>query len=545
MERSLVVGLVSGGIQRIGMARYNADGTPDLSFGTGGQVVTEFDLFQSAISVVTDSLGRILVAGSDGLARYHSNGALDGSFGIGGLINTFTFLNKVALDANGKIVVSGGNRLARFLPDGTVDASFNSTGQVNTGTLSVAEFVIDGTGNLVVVGSLHNGMNSDIAVRRYTPLGQLDTSYGSGGTTLFDFGGPNGDNGSAITLFNSGVAVAGEARGTFTNGVGWDFFDQVLIHLDNNGTPVAGFGTTGNGISRYRAPTQLFQESPAVIKIDSANRPVIGSIRAVARYTTAGLLDTSFDGDGIAFFPGGLSNITAINFDASGKILAGGSRSNGSFGSDFAVARLNSNNGSLDTTFGVGGVDGNGVVSTNFMGSTSDGARDLVQLLPDGKILAAGFASGGTSDIVLARFLPNGAIDTTFAVGDSDGHNGFAITDFGGFESAESLTVDSSGRIYVSYSNVVVRYTSNGLLDTSYGSSGRAFTSLNTVTDLAATSDGKILASGAPFPNSSRGEHWQLGFRHHAAPLNRKHRHGVRLIGSCQYGYGHHRRTSL
>jgi uncharacterized delta-60 repeat protein len=379
----LVVGTISGGISRIGMARFNADGTPDLTFGTGGTGITEFDFSQSASSVVIDGVGKILVAGSDGIARYNSDGTLDASFGIGGLNNTFTNLNKIVLDADGKIVVSSTYTLARLLADGTVDASFDLDGQLSTSPMVVREFTIDAAGNHIVVGYIHNGTDWDIAVRRYDTLGQLDTGYATGGTAIFDFGGNQGDFGFTVALHDDGVVIGGYAAhrdyGTNT----WIFYDQVLIRLDASGNPDASFGSAGNGIERNGIGGPLAFRTPAVMKVDAQNRILVGASNTIARYTAGGLLDVTFDGDGVRTSQGGVQIIEAIDLDATGKIVGGGARYNGvasGSGWDFAVFRLNADDGtatnpddgSLDTTFGVGGSDGNGVVTTDFIGSTSD-----------------------------------------------------------------------------------------------------------------------------------------------------------------------------
>ena len=271
----LVVGYIQGGITRIGMARYNSDGTPDLTFGTGGSGITEFDTHQTAQSVVVQPDGKIVVAGSDGIARFNSDGTMDASFGIGGLNNTFTNLNKIVLEGDGKIVVSSSNRLARLLSDGTVDGSFDSDGQQSTSPMSVQDFVIDDAGNLIVVGHIHNGTDWDIAVRRYDKLGQLDTGYGVGGTATFDFGGNPGDYGRVVALYGDGVVIAGYAANYDYGASTWDFYDQVVIRLDATGNPDTSFGTAGTGIERNGIGGPLGYRNPQAIKVDAQSRILV------------------------------------------------------------------------------------------------------------------------------------------------------------------------------------------------------------------------------------------------------------------------------
>src|SRR5207247_383388 len=78
------------------LARYRADGSVDLTFGSGGRVVTDFGGDDTAFALAVQPDGKIVVAGvSTGggtmdfaLARYDSDGALDTSFGSGGRVVT-------------------------------------------------------------------------------------------------------------------------------------------------------------------------------------------------------------------------------------------------------------------------------------------------------------------------------------------------------------------------------------------------------------------------------------------------------------------------
>src|SRR5439155_272563 len=102
------------------VARYNADGSLDASFGVGGEVTTDFNSsFNVALSVALQTDGRIVAAGISGtgggdadfaLARYNAGGSLDTTFGMGGKVLTDfgpssgNVANSVAVQADGKIV---------------------------------------------------------------------------------------------------------------------------------------------------------------------------------------------------------------------------------------------------------------------------------------------------------------------------------------------------------------------------------------------------------------------------------------------------------
>jgi uncharacterized delta-60 repeat protein len=168
-----------------------------------------------------------------------------------------------------------------------------------------------------------------------------------------------------------------------------------------------------------------------------------------------GDLDTSFDTDGKVTTDFGASSDSAssIALQSDGKIVVAGYSYNGS-NYDFAVVRYNTN-GSLDTSF-----DTDGKVTTDF-GAQSDYAKS-VALQSDGKIVVAGYSYNGSNyDFAVVRYNTNGSLDTSF---DTDGK---VTTDFGASSDyAESVALQSDGKIVVAgtsyngsnYDFAVVRY---------------------------------------------------------------------------------------
>ncbi|HEX6719455.1 MAG TPA: delta-60 repeat domain-containing protein [Pyrinomonadaceae bacterium] len=112
---------ISGGLD-FGLVRYNSDGTLDATFGTSGKVTTNFASTDFALSVAIQQDGSIVAAGRTGpdnnsfhsaLARYNANGTLDASFGTSGKVtNIFggqrDVVNSLAIQQDGKIVAAGG-----------------------------------------------------------------------------------------------------------------------------------------------------------------------------------------------------------------------------------------------------------------------------------------------------------------------------------------------------------------------------------------------------------------------------------------------------
>jgi uncharacterized delta-60 repeat protein len=116
------------------------------------------------------------------LVRYNANGSLDTDFGTGGKVTTDIgsdddSANSVAIQADGKILAAGysyGNNtdfaLARYNADGTLDTNFGADGKVTTaigGTDVGVSVAIQSDGNIVLAGHSDNGSNYDFAVARY------------------------------------------------------------------------------------------------------------------------------------------------------------------------------------------------------------------------------------------------------------------------------------------------------------------------------------------------------------------------------------------
>jgi len=211
--------------------------------------------------------------------------------------------------------------------------------------------------------------------------------------------------------------------------------------------------------------------------------------------------DTSFNGTGKVITPVTSSNDGAYSVatQSNGRIVAAGSSSNGA-NDDFAVVRYNSN-GTLDTSFG-----GTGKVITP-IGSSSDDGANSVAIHTDGRIVAAGYsANGGANyDFALVRYNTDGTLDTSF------GGTGKVVTPVGSSSDdvAASVAIQADGKIVVAgYSYygatvdfAVVRYNSNGSLDTSFNGTGKVITPIGTsstdyAAEVAIQSDGKIVAAG-------------------------------------------------
>jgi uncharacterized delta-60 repeat protein len=343
------------------LVRYNADGSPDTTFGTDGIVSSTLFPATTQADVAIQADGKIVVTDSDyTVTRYNSDGSLDTSFGSGGSAATTLdyFASSVLIQADGKIVVSGSDfELARYDSNGNLDPSFGVGGKVST-SFDGQGFGLVGQpdGKLIVAGNVFTGGHDNFAVARYNIDGSLDASFGAGGEVSTSFG-PNNDEAYSVTLQADGkIVVAGAS----------DFSRHLaLVRYDVDGSLDASFGSGGM------------------------------------------LTTTVPDGFGEA--------AKSVKIQPDGKIIVAGYSSVLGSKTDFVLVRYNSD-GSLDSSFGTGGE-----VATD-LGSRSDAANSIV-LLPDGKILVVGTTGDGPIgsapdqpglDFALARYNSDGSLDTSF-----------------------------------------------------------------------------------------------------------------------------------
>jgi uncharacterized delta-60 repeat protein len=359
------------------VARYEPNGTLDPSFGTGGKVETAFGgIAASAWGVAIQADGKIVAAGRtyDGtntdfaVARYDADGTLDPSFGNGGKVTTnFQNTNNgayaVTIQPDGKIVVAGQSGIgspsvfavARYNADGTPDTTFDGNGRVtinfggtDDGALGVA---LQPDGKIVLAGKAV-GINYDFGIARLNPDGALDTTFNGTGWERTDFGGTL-DVARSVAIQSDGkIVLAG-----FTQPGGRT--DFALARYDSNGSLDGSFNGTGRVVTSI-GPTDDEANNVAVQpdgKIIAIGQSSNGSNYdfALARYNADGTLDPMFGNDGTQTTAIGPGNAIAagLALQPDGKIVLAGSSSNGT-SDDFAVARYLGDNHApvaLPTTF--------------------------------------------------------------------------------------------------------------------------------------------------------------------------------------------------
>ncbi|MGB8367635.1 MAG: delta-60 repeat domain-containing protein, partial [Candidatus Babeliales bacterium] len=345
------------------IGRYNTDGSLDASFGTSGIVITAFSGgLDAATGVAIQDNGKIVVGGvanfgsSDfAVARYNVDGSLDLSFGVSGKVTTaisgVNIASSIALQKDGKIVVVGLANAAidaefatvRYNTDGSLDTTFGIGGIVTTSFAagkgsSRNDVAIQKDGKIVVVGGI-NDQDVDFVVVRYNTNGSLDESFGLGGIVTTTFEPNNNGNANAVVIQKDGkIVVAGQV----------EIIDEdiALARYNIDGTLDTSFNPTGS-LPGTVVTDLASEEAGNAIALQKDGKIIVAgnsnSNFVVLRYRTDGLLDTTFNPTGST--PGTvITNIegsdigTTVVIQQNGKIVVAGTANIGE-GNEWAIAR--------------------------------------------------------------------------------------------------------------------------------------------------------------------------------------------------------------
>ncbi len=392
------------------------------------------------------------VAGADVLdvrVRCGDSGRLDPSFGRAGTaitpLSTLVATAQAAVPRpDGRLLVAGERRggsyplaaLARFDADGHLDAGFATGGRALAdlgGSFYGAALAL--TENRIVLGgSVYNGHDTDFVLLGYRPDGSPDPGFGSGGRVLTDLASGSNDYLRSLVVLPGGRLVAGGRSG--------DGFALVGYRPDGGLDP--GFGLGG----KVRTPVGGGGVGIYALAVDAEGRIVAagrqfstaGYDLAVARYRSDGTLDTAFGGGHgyvLLDYAGKDDGAWAVAALGDGSLLLGGEVEKASGGSLAAVARLLPDGG-LDPSFGNGG--------WAVLEAPLEGGIRALAVQPDGRIVVAGHAfdaDTGNEYFLLARLLPDGGLDPEF------GDGGVTRTLFAHDAWVNALVLVPDGRIVV------------------------------------------------------------------------------------------------
>lgn len=495
------------------LVRLNADGTPDATFGTGGQVTLDFGgaytSQEEAFAITLQPDGKIIVAGRASLtatendplnydfalARFTANGSLDGSFGSGGKVRTdlgsmADAARGLALAADGSIYAvgeSGGNAaVVHYTSAGVLDTNFHGDGKIVLelgGADTLRGAVVQADGKLIAAGT--TGL--DFAAVRITSAGTLDAGFGNSGIRLVDFGSP-AEEARALALDGSGRLVLGGGARVGTT------YDFALARLTPTGALDVTFGTGGK--FTFNASTN--STSAALERIDGLAIQADGKIVVAgtgpdsvnrqqweaARVTDTGTLDAGFGTSGVTHlaFAVGTSGKTAGVALSGGQLYIAGTRMMDGPLQPYSLGVMKlTTGGALDSSF-----SGDGLALYDALGPALN-VGEVSMMLPDGRFLVAENVrltprnTLAGSVIRLTMFTSGGLRDATFGVGGTVQIDlGLAASEPG------AITVDANGKILIAGTRyflpdggkvlfgeaALTRLNADGTFDTSFGTGG-------------------------------------------------------------------------
>ena len=426
-------------------------------------------------------------------------------------------IRKMVLDDQDRLVVVGlvsvgennqGFYVARYNTDKSLDTTFADQGifvfEFNTsGAAQELAWAIDfqSDNKIIVGGKGHNGTDSDFGLFRLTTEGALDTSFGSSGSVLTDFGNGDDELYDLVVLSNDKIVAVGVGQGVGDRDV------AAAQYLADGSLDTTNFGTGGKALIDYSG-----NDDAHALVVDGSGRIIFGGSLdgngngqdfLVGRLTTAGAIDVGFNtvGSNNYDFVGNTDVIKDMFLQSDGKIVVGGEAfMNPGPGHRYGVGRLLVT-GAWDVAFGGGGTGVNSDGYGNF-----DYLRAMIPLGDDSFLgVGTGWGPGGTN-MMATKYTALGVIDTTW------GASGFFNQDGAGEEEAFAGVLWPDGTFLLggysddndSYTNdesTIYHLDASGARTTSYGGDGilveKSFSSAeNYFGQMILLSNGKILSAG-------------------------------------------------
>jgi len=509
-DGGLVVGEALGDF---GLARFGQGGVADFGFGSLGHETIDFGgPSQAWAAVHTDDNYGWFVAGSAkagsssrvALAKVSEYGALDPTFGNGGTVTADVGsgddeVRAMIPTARVGLVVAGRSggaaMVARFDVNGVLDKTFGVNGVARL-DLSAGDDIANGVALDSNYGIMVTGRAGSRAfVSRLTSDGQLDPKFGTAGTVFIDFGGKTSEARGIRTIGRSAivVGVTGDAANT----------DGAIARVTGPGTLDPAFGVGGIVVADFGSPTDELND----LNADQGTNTITavggtGADGVVWHLNVVGQPDTTFSPTGITY--NGWRSVEDANGIAAvgpdGRIVVA-STSDGTL----TLSRLEPD-GSPDRSFGIDGTEISGFTAS---------APVAVAVAPDGGIVVRGVRGGYLSSF-LARFLPDGRLDTTFA-----GGGAVEFRQAGVASGSHSLLIQPDGRIVTAGGpGLMARFLPDGGPDLTFGDHGVLQPPGSTGTGVAVSlqSDGTYLVAASD-PQWSRTDVFKVGANGHEATI--------------------------
>lgn len=352
------------------------------------------------------------------------------------------------------------------------------------------------------------GGTERMAVVRYLPDGSLDPGFGDNGVASIRF------NYYWQQLYN--IALQQDGRIVLGGNVSYErtetkeiVEDLAMTRLNTDGSLDTTFGNGGLVVTDLGTEIEivnevLVQEDGKIIAAGRSTHGYVGSFAGfvMVRYESNGVVDSSFGIKGVVQTDiREFVDMTGAVIQPDGKIILSGYVHEEGFLRDFIMARYNSD-GTIDSLFG-----NNGIVQTDLDGQNKMDLATSILLDPDGKIVLGGYANftymPAQTDIGVVRYQSNGRLDSSFV------NNGVSVIQFGDRSRLQAMARQSDGKyLLTGASNLtdtvqqwfIIRLKSDGQLDSTFGGSGIFLTDIEGENEFAAAlviqADGKIVVGG-------------------------------------------------
>ena len=374
-----IAGLIAVGLAFGANGAQAQAGSLDPTFGTGG--------------IVTTTLG----GDNNNLATLTAIGQANGDLAV-----VTGFNNEGADNPNGEVVA-----LTRYTSDGTLIGTTIASFFVN-GVSSPSAVAVQSNGDIVVVATAQTAIDAPqlFGVARFTPSGQLDKTFGTGGMVTTEPLGPFPTPSALIVQPNGQILVGGFVDGSNKHTAG----STVLVRYNSNGSLDTTFGTggiveaQGTGVG---SPT-------ALAELSSGSYLAVGGTSSVEFSSTGVLQSTVTPGKLVAATLAGEACCAPVLFQPNGDFV---------FAQSVSTGCVNCHDSNVEVSrFSETGVEDSSFSSTPFMfGGNRQNLPQAIAFQSNGKIVVGGITSAHGTPVTggLARLDSNGDLDTTFASGGS------------------------------------------------------------------------------------------------------------------------------
>ena len=558
--------IVAGGIaidnrgtSKLALLRFTSDGEPDSSFGIFGKSISDrhgvikFVRCLPNNKIITleeldDSVTRNPI--NYCISRYNNDGSIDLTFGEGGSTNLVkdyakgSTLTSLAVLPNGELIAVGeppylsatSFLVVHYTADGIYEPGYALSDLVpppSTFVPSDNSFLIQPDGKIVIGGEWQS---NDVTIpkfifglKRFNIDGTLDETFKSQPAMVTSTNSGD-DAANTVSLQSNGAILLGGNSDAATKGLIATMYDRngmIYAALSGNwelftSPPYDGFNAYASAIDPKKGNLlagDIFVPEEQKVKFGL----LCGPNPINYSYTFA-----SFD------FGGGENRCKALLLQPDGFVFMAGYAFTGR-NYDFALMRYNVETDNIDSTFG-----SHGQVTTDLQSNQDYAYASALQ--PDGKIILAGTSQNDKQrEIALVRYNSDGSLDNSF------GRSGIVLTAIGDSDDcAKAVQVQKDGKIVVAgfthavnrYDVALVRYNSDGSLDSTFGKSGIVETSTGAgdaqANGMVIQSNGKIVIAG--YASNGKDDDFMVACYYNNGSLDSKF--GTGGITTTDYGFG-------